>query len=383
VAFISKKLVKSQLAWTVPEKEAYAIYYAFRKLDYLIRDVRFVLQTDHKNLTFINDDTSAKIRRWKMFLLEFMCDIEHIPGKTNIIADGFSRFVHFPEKEEKKNIEREDIDFSETILAGLIDPFELPQKYHNMIAKVHNSNVGHFGVDRTYEKCKKAHGVWEYMREHIKAFIRKCPCCQKMSRLKIPIHTHPFTTAAYAVFERVAIDTIGPLPEDVDGNRYIIVIIDCFSRYLKLYPAKSVDAVSAVKALLQWVGTFGPPSQIISDNGSQYVNQLIDEFLKVIGTEHVLTMAYSKEENAIVERVNKEVMRHLRAILFEKGLKDKWSWVYPLVERIINSEVHETIRVSPAQLVFGNMIDLDRGLCLPHEVVNRKQSKYSECTSKL
>jgi hypothetical protein len=36
-------------------------------------------------------------------------------------------------------------------------------------------------------------------------------------------------------------------------------------------------------------------------------------------------MAYSIEENAIVERVNKEVMRHLKAILFEKGLKDKWS----------------------------------------------------------
>jgi len=66
VAFISKKLVRSQLAWIVPEKEAYAIYYAFRKLNDLIRDVRFVLQTDHKYLTFINDDTSAKIRRWKM-----------------------------------------------------------------------------------------------------------------------------------------------------------------------------------------------------------------------------------------------------------------------------------------------------------------------------
>ena len=79
-----------------------------------------------------------------------------------------------------------------------------------------------------------------------------------------------------AVFERVAIDTTGPLQEDVDGQLYIIVIIDCFSRYLKLFLAKSVDAVSAAKALLQWVVTFGPPSQIISDNGSQNVNQLID-----------------------------------------------------------------------------------------------------------
>ena len=129
--------------------------------------------------------------------------------------------------------------------------------------------------------------------------------------------------------ERLAIDSMGPFPEDEDGNKYLIVIIDCFTRYVKLYPAKSTEAVHAVKALLQWVGTFGSPSQIISDNGSQYVNQLIDEFMKVIGTEHVLTMAYSKEENAIVERVNKEVLRHLRAILFERSLKSKWSLIYP------------------------------------------------------
>ena len=64
-------------------------------------------------------------------------------------------------------------------MAGLIAPFELPQRYHNMIAKVHNSNVGHFGVDRTYEKCKKAYGVWEYMRELIKVFIRNAHAAKR------------------------------------------------------------------------------------------------------------------------------------------------------------------------------------------------------------
>ena len=52
--------------------------------------------------------------------------------------------------------------------------------------------------------------------------------------------------------------------------------------------------------------------------------------MATVGTEHVRTMAYSKEENAIIERVNKEVMRHLRAILFEKQIKNKWSLVYTL-----------------------------------------------------
>jgi hypothetical protein len=46
-------------------------------------------------------------------------------------------------------------------------------------------------------------------------------------------------------------------------------------------------------------------------------DDLIKEFLDRIGTPHNLTLAYSKQENALVERVNKEVNRHLRAFIFE------------------------------------------------------------------
>ena len=69
--------------------------------------------------------------------------------------------------------------------------------------------------------------------------------------------------------------------------------------------------------------------------------------------------------------------------MFERSLKSKWSLIYPLVERIINSEVHGVVKVSPAQIVFGNMIDLDRGVFMPHKVNDHKQMKYSEYTSNL
>ena len=81
-----------------------------------------------------------------------------------------------------------------------------------------------------------------------------------------------------------------------------------------------------------------------------------------MGSQKLLSLAYSKQENAIVERANKEVMRHLRAIVFDTRLKNEWSLVLPLVQRIMNASTHESIGVSPAQLVFGNAIQLDRGL---------------------
>ena len=70
-------------------------------------------------------------------------------------------------------------------------------------------------------------------------------------------------------------------------------------------------------------------------------------------------MAYSKEENAIVERSNKEVMRHLRAILFDTNIVDDWYKHLPMVQRIMNSTTHMSIGVSPGQLLFGNAIDLN------------------------
>lgn len=98
---------------------------------------------------------------------------------------------------------------------------------------------------------------WQYMRQHINKFIKQCPCCQKMSVLKIPIHTHPFTTAVYEPMERLNIDSMGPFDPDDDGNTYIIVIMDCFTRWMELYTAKDASAQSAAYALLDNTDLYG------------------------------------------------------------------------------------------------------------------------------
>jgi len=93
IAFISKSLMNQQLNWSVPEKEAFAIFYAFCKLEHLLRDVHFILQTDHKNLTYINYGNSAKILRWKIHVQEFDFSIEYKKGEENETADILSRYV--------------------------------------------------------------------------------------------------------------------------------------------------------------------------------------------------------------------------------------------------------------------------------------------------
>jgi hypothetical protein len=106
---------------------------------------------------------------------------------------------------------------------------------------------------------------------------------------------------------------------------------------------------------------------IRSDRGTQFVNGIISQLLCLLQIDHELSLAYSKEQNVIVERANKELMRHLTAIIFDRRFSEVWSSEYlPLVQRIImNAKVHGTIGVSPAELVFGKAINLYTGLLLP------------------
>ena len=98
VAFVSKMLSDQEIRWNITEKEAYAIVYCLKKLKYLLRDRSFTLRTDHKNLIFIDTETSAKVKRWKLMVQEYDFFIEHIAGKAIVVADGFSRLL--PLREE-------------------------------------------------------------------------------------------------------------------------------------------------------------------------------------------------------------------------------------------------------------------------------------------
>ena len=78
-----------------------------------------------------------------------------------------------------------------------------------------------------------------------------------------------------------------------------------------------------------------------------------------------LTLAYSKEENAIVERMNKEVNRHLRALTFDNVTLEDYKESLPFVQRIISSNHSDRLKISASQLLFGNVLKLDRGIFLP------------------
>jgi hypothetical protein len=249
------------------------------------------------------------------------------------------------------------------ILAATFARIPLSNKEFENIKSCHNAVVGHGGVERTLRLLKSSRRAWVLMEDAVKQFIRECPICQKMSQIKPAIKAAKFVQEHSEPMKYISMDTIGPLPVDEDGNKYILVMIDNFSRFIDLHSTKTVEALPAAKAVLQHIGRFGAPEAILSDNGTQFANETLNELIRILQGKHIKILAYSHEENGLVERANKEIMRHLRAILLENEvLRSNWSAALPLVQRIMNSTRHESIGVAPSKIIFGHAINLDRGL---------------------
>ena len=296
VALVSKALSETQLRWSVIQKEAYGIFFCCTHLDRMLRDRKFEILTDHKNLMFIKLDSNPMVVRWWMALQELHFTIRYIKGEENEIADALSRLC----LNRKANAPI-------GIVSALIASKPLSTDHYSAIAACHNTMVGHGGVERTMKKLKSIKINWPYMRRDVWTFIQECPCCQKMSQVRPPVTALKYTTSTYRPMECINIDFIGPYPD----KGYLLVVIDTFTRYVNIYPVPDATAKSALHGLVEHFGRYGSPKSIRSDNGAHFVNELIKQFLLMAGTSHDKTMAYSSEENSIVERCNKEINKHI------------------------------------------------------------------------
>ena len=95
---------------------------------------------------------------------------------------------------------------------------------------------------------------------------------------------------------------------------------------------------------------------------AQFINDLLTHFHQETSIKHHTTIQYSKEENGIVERANKEVNRHKRNNLFVLGPVINWSRLLCTTERVLNNFVKQPLGVSPNTLLFGNAFSTDRSL---------------------
>ena len=380
IQFMSRTFTKEQKKWHAPEREAYGTVASVIAFTYLLRDIFFHLHTDHKNFIYLKEPKSDKVFRWKLKLQEFSFKIYHIEGTKNHVADYMSRNSHAPEDEYTSpttavnlfaNLQELHLMSQEESDEQLMVRYEfesIPDDAYNQIERVHNEIAGHHGVQNTFNKLHEAGVSWKYMRQHIQRFIEECDTCQKMNTTVHPINTHPYTTGGNYPFETLAFDFIGPFTEDIHGNTHAGALIDTFSRFLNLIPTKSTSAEDGANVLLQHTALFGMPKFLQTDGGSEFANKIIAQFTKLVGAEHIQTLAYAHQEQGIVERSNKETQRWIRDLIYNrKQVKSTWSQMLPFATRIHNATVIKSIGYSPARIIYGDSINLNRNIFIPNK----------------
>jgi len=95
ICYASKKLSDAELNYSTIEKECLAVTWGIKRFHMHLYGVRFVLQTDHEPLKYMNSAkfTNNRLMRWAMFLQSYNMKVEAIKGSDNVGADYLSRVL--------------------------------------------------------------------------------------------------------------------------------------------------------------------------------------------------------------------------------------------------------------------------------------------------
>ena len=151
------------------------------------------------------------------------------------------------------------------------------------------------------------------------------------------------------------IDIGGPYPETASGKKYILSIIDVFSRYSKLIPLRVTDTETIIKALMKdWISVFGFPETIVSDNASNLNGKLFQDFCKDFDIIKATSSPYHPEGNSIVERLFRTVKDRIFCVHHSTGYN--WEEAIPYVEIGLRTTKTRDSKYSPHEIIFGRTL---------------------------
>lgn len=149
----------------------------------------------------------------------------------------------------------------------------VPIEMENNIIRIIHEKIGHLGVNKTVEKLRQ--NYWfPKLRKKVDKFIRNCVKCiiyspagrsNDHSLYSIPKVPVPFHT--------IHIDHFGPLPSIQSVRKYVLVVVDGFTKHVKIYAVKSVSSKEVCMSLQNYFDNFSRPVRIVTDRGTCFTSK--------------------------------------------------------------------------------------------------------------
>ena len=267
----------------------------------------------------------------------------HVIGRANKVADWRSRDASF------------SLIFSclcnlESTTSEAIDTLD------KILRSVHGGRKLHFGAAETWRRAKLAYPQAHISIEAVRQWVRDCLLCQKLRDTGIvglPEVTRTLKPISYR--RAVGVDHFTVTPEDANGNKCGIMIVEHYSHFPQAYPAKDYSAETLAKALFKHFCTFGMFDELVSDPGSALVSDAIAQLNKWLGLQHKVSLVGRHESNGCEGSI-KQFLRHLSTLVMDERLVKQWSddSVFPLINFALASyPTSETGGYTPFQLKYG------------------------------
>ena len=269
VAFFSRKLSTAEEKYSTFDRELLAVFRAIQHFRPYVEGRAFHVLTDHKPLCHAlatSSDRSPHQTRHMSFIEEFTNDIRHIKGEENITADtlswvfslcSLSSGLDFDKlaieqascpdiaalRQTKTSLVLQSVPHGESLILcdvslGRPRPVIPLSLQFSVFSALHG--LAHQGPIPT-AKLISQRFVWKGLKRMVRMWCKTCHNCQssKVSRhIHSPLSTHSPPSAR---FEVVHVDLVGPLPPS-EGFRYLMTMIDRFSRWTEVVPLSDITA---------------------------------------------------------------------------------------------------------------------------------------------
>lgn len=397
IAYGSRKLSQIEQRYGITKKEMLAVVFFVKQFKHYLWGVPFEIRCDHQALIpMLTSCTegSHQFYRWRSELDQYNFTIKYVKGELNVLADAMSRvevstsvltlheqkkdevlstIIGLMKREDKKQIKMPDeirgLSQSAKILWArrgelmveseqlylvtgngckrLIPPFE---RHIEVTLELHRQS-GHLGIQKCLELLKHRF-YWPRMEETVNLVINSCDLCahekNKYTRDKAPLRN----TITGEPFERIAVDICGPFNTTPRGKRFVLGIIDQFSKFCCLVPLEDTSAKTMASALFGcWISLFGAPIEIMSDNGAAFKCALKSQLCSLMGIKEGFSPPYFAQANGQAERLFRTAKCLLKLVVRDR--RCHWDDALHVVNLALRNAKNKATGFTPFEILFG------------------------------